>query len=71
MQKSPMKQAAKTFPMLGIAGEFPPIQCKIADSLNLNAFPALTGAKLEVSFQDKPVRSGKILRDSQTLIVHG
>ena len=65
-----MKQAG-TFPMLGIAGEFPSIKCKIADSLNLNGFAALTGAKLQVSFQDEAVRSGNIRRDSQTLIVHG
>ena len=49
-----MKQAG-TFPMLGIAGEFPSIKCKIADSLNLNSFAALTGAKLQVSFQDEAV----------------
>ena len=33
-----MKQAAKTFPVLGIARKFPSIQCQIADSLDLNSF---------------------------------
>jgi hypothetical protein len=64
-----MNQGAKTFPMLGIAGKFPSIQCEITDSLNLNGFPTSSGAKLHVPFKNKPVRSGKILQDSQTLIV--
>jgi hypothetical protein len=66
-----MKQSAKTLSMLGITGKFPSIQRKIADSLNLGNFPILTGAKLQVSFQNKPVRSGKIRRDAQTFIVDG
>src|SRR5215470_13254862 len=66
-----MKQRAKTFPMLSIAGKFPSVQCKITDSLNPNGFPTLTGAKLHVPFKNKPVRSSKIRRYSQTFIVHG
>ena len=66
-----MEQTAKPFPMLRIAGKLPSIECKIADSLDLNSRRTLIGAEFQVAFQDKPVGSGKISGDSQTLIAHG